>query len=292
MAKFFLSRRWRLMKVVWVLFAVEFAFTIPALALFALAQPDNYRTRLWQDGYFNRFNSNPTARIYAMVNKTPYKTPLVWSQFTTDFNVVISVLSMFILIVKGVLFMMHVFWPVIGFLTHGLLVGLWAYSTFAQTHPDHSDPRYSKLSAPWYIVKSCNEAHSKSNIGYCKQAKASLGVTVIMLFLFSVNTLLALWSMVPSKTERHARHASLDSIDSQKGQMRFEPPPTTPKQRHWSARASEMNISGANNASKNEAGLGSPTSTIGGMKTPTTPRTMAFSRLSGGGSQDLPLRNQ
>ena len=68
------------MKIVWGLFAVELVFTVPALALFAIAQPDLYRTRLWQDGFDNRFNSNPEAMIFAMVNRTPYTVPPVWSQ--------------------------------------------------------------------------------------------------------------------------------------------------------------------------------------------------------------------
>lgn len=74
------SRRWRSLRTVWALFAIELAFTVPALALFAIAQPNLYRTRLWQDGFNNGFNSNPLASIYAMVNRTPYTTPVVWRQ--------------------------------------------------------------------------------------------------------------------------------------------------------------------------------------------------------------------
>ena len=67
------------MNTVWALFALELAFTVPALALFAIAQPDLYRTKLWQDGYKNGFNSNPTAKIYAMANRKPYETPVPWN---------------------------------------------------------------------------------------------------------------------------------------------------------------------------------------------------------------------
>lgn len=74
------SRRWRSWKAVWALFAVEFLFTIPALALFAIAQPNLYRTKLWKDGFDNGFNSNPLAPIYAMVNGEVFVTPIVWRQ--------------------------------------------------------------------------------------------------------------------------------------------------------------------------------------------------------------------
>ena len=77
---FFISKRWRYMKLVWIFFAVELAFTIPALLLFGLAQPDLYRTRLWEDGYENGFNSNPVNPIYAMTNHEPYTYPTIWSQ--------------------------------------------------------------------------------------------------------------------------------------------------------------------------------------------------------------------
>ena len=99
----------------------------------------------------------------------------------TDFNVVISVLAMFLLLCKGVLFIMHIFWPVVGFLTHGALVALWGYSVYAQTAPDNSDPRFPKMSAPWYITKSCSVAHDPKNIEYCKQGKAALAISVLML---------------------------------------------------------------------------------------------------------------
>lgn len=82
--------------------------------------------------------------------------------------------------------------------------------------------------------------------------------------------------MIPSKTERIARKTKLDDEGSpeQQSQMRFAPPPQSAKQKAWDAHSAK--------------GLATP-STVGGMKTPVTPRTMAFNRLGGGGS-DLPLR--
>ena len=88
---------------------------------------------------------------------------------------------MFILLVKATMFILHVFHPLLGLFVHGLLVALWAYSTWAQSYPDNTDPRFSKLSAPWYIAKSCDVAFDKKNIEYCKQGKAALSITVVML---------------------------------------------------------------------------------------------------------------
>lgn len=63
------------------LFIIEFFFTVAALTLYALAQPDLYRTRLWQDGADNGFNSSPSDALYDYANHDQaYKKPLVWSQ--------------------------------------------------------------------------------------------------------------------------------------------------------------------------------------------------------------------
>ena len=62
------------------LFAVEVAFSVAALALFGIAQPDLYRTRLWQEGSDHGWNSNPNSIIYAYANYKPIKVPLPWSQ--------------------------------------------------------------------------------------------------------------------------------------------------------------------------------------------------------------------
>jgi hypothetical protein len=63
-----------------VLFIIELAGTVAALALFGIASPDNFRTDLWIDGGKNHFNSNPNDLIYLYANYRPIPaTPLVWS---------------------------------------------------------------------------------------------------------------------------------------------------------------------------------------------------------------------
>ena len=75
----YISHRWRYPRLILVLMVVEVIFSIPALALFAIASPDQYRTKLWQDGYNNGFNSSPAQILYAYANYTPVSYPLVWN---------------------------------------------------------------------------------------------------------------------------------------------------------------------------------------------------------------------
>lgn len=99
----------------------------------------------------------------------------------TKYNLIISILSMFILLLKSVLVPMHVLFPIFAFLIHAVEVGLWAYSVYAQTSPDTIDPVHKNHGPPWYITKSCSVAFKKENIGFCKQAKASFYITAVML---------------------------------------------------------------------------------------------------------------
>lgn len=61
------------------LFALELAFTVAALALFGIAAPDLYRTRLWKEGSDQGWNSNPNQIIYDYANYRPVHYPLPWA---------------------------------------------------------------------------------------------------------------------------------------------------------------------------------------------------------------------
>lgn len=64
----------------YLLMVAELAGLVPILVLFAMEQPDLYRTLFWQIGYDEGFNSNPNMIIYAYANHVPLpKIPLVWS---------------------------------------------------------------------------------------------------------------------------------------------------------------------------------------------------------------------
>ena len=78
----FTLRRWR-RPVLWTvvgLVILEFPLTISTLALFGIADPDTYRTKLWMDGFNNGFNSDPAAQLYAAANHQPaLHIPIIWS---------------------------------------------------------------------------------------------------------------------------------------------------------------------------------------------------------------------
>ena len=99
---------------------------------------------------------------------------------TTNYNVVISVLSVFILLVKGIMFITNVFYPLVSLLVHAALAALYAVSIHNQAGPDMSDPAHPQSGAPWYITKKCGPPVSSNLIGYCKQAKAAFAMTIIL----------------------------------------------------------------------------------------------------------------
>jgi len=200
------QRKWKWPKVLIALMVIELAGTVPALALFGIASPNLYRTTMWQIGYQNGFNSDPREILYAMANYVPLpKIPFVWSQTyvlnslptslkegkqepiltpqsrLTDFNVAVSVLSMFVLLVKCSMFILHIWYPILSTVANLPIVVLWAVSVYGQMGPDHSDPQHPSNIA-WYIRKSCSYAAGPAH-GYCLQAKGAFAVSVFMLYV-------------------------------------------------------------------------------------------------------------
>ncbi|TKA68888.1 hypothetical protein B0A49_09898 [Cryomyces minteri] len=271
----FISRRWRTPKTIIGLFVLEFGLTIGILALFGIAAPDLYRTRLWQDGADNGFNSSPNEILYSYANYKPMKVPLIWSQFITNFNIIIGVLSMFILLVKVTMYITHVLLPLISLLIHTLLVALYAVSMHAQASPDLSDPSHPQRGLAWYITKPCSVASRSSNIGYCQQAKASFIVTILMMVLFALHICLAVWSMVPTEEQKRARttHVEMGAIQE------YSPEPAYTAEQKREGQQLPRNLG-----------------TTGGLRSPMTPRTVAFNVLGGGGRPEagggLPLREK
>ena len=100
----------------------------------------------------------------------------------TQFNVVISVLSMFLLLVKTTMFVMNVFLPLFSVVVHLVLIALYAVAIRNQSTPDLSNKDVPHLSKnmPWYLSKGCSYA-SEKNHGYCMQARASFAVTCVLL---------------------------------------------------------------------------------------------------------------
>ena len=100
----------------------------------------------------------------------------------TNYNLVISVLSMFIMLVKGIMFITRVFPPLLSALIHAALTALYAYSVHGQVSKDLNDPEHPQNGPPWYITKSCSATFNPANVGYCQQAKATFAITIIMLY--------------------------------------------------------------------------------------------------------------
>ena len=71
---------WRVPKALLVLFAIELAVGVPILALYGIADPDLYRTRLLEEGAKNVWNSSPITVLYASYNYITIKVPTPWNQ--------------------------------------------------------------------------------------------------------------------------------------------------------------------------------------------------------------------
>lgn len=96
-----------------------------------------------------------------------------------QFNIVIAVLSMFILLAKSTMYVLHVWIPLLSVPVHILEVALYAVSVSNQSTPDMSDPDHPSPGLPWYLSKGCKYAES-GNYGFCMQARGAFGVTCVM----------------------------------------------------------------------------------------------------------------
>ncbi|KAK2738765.1 hypothetical protein FQN57_006933 [Myotisia sp. PD_48] len=254
---FYLPRKYRSDLAFKVLIVFELALTIALLALFGIAAPNLYRKKLWQDGADNGFNSSPDQMVYTLANHNPYTIPRPWSQFTTNFNLIISVLSMFFLIVKAPMFVLNVFYPPMSVFIHAGLIAIYCVSAAFQAGSDTTDAAHLQNGPPWYITKSCNVAKLQVNVGYCRQAKSAFACTIIITLIFTAQFALAVVSCLPTEEirekqrEKAERKITLEELKSLKS-------PLFPN---------------------GESGF-----------PPVTPRTMAFNQL--GGHTDLPLRVQ
>ncbi len=87
---------------------------------------------------------------------------------------------MFILLVKLIMFVMHIWYPILSVVVNTSLVALWAVSVYGQAGPDHSDPQHPS-SVAWYVAKSCSYAEASGNVHNCELAKGTFAVTCIMM---------------------------------------------------------------------------------------------------------------
>lgn len=98
----------------------------------------------------------------------------------TNFNVAISVISLFVLITKMIGVIMHLWFPLIALLFNISLVALYATSVYGQAGPDYADPAKPSPAA-WYISKSCSVVANPAIQKSCALAKGTFAATIIML---------------------------------------------------------------------------------------------------------------
>ena len=100
----------------------------------------------------------------------------------TNFNVAISVISLFLLLARMILAIMHVFHPIMGTFTAFTMTALYATSVYGQAGPDYADSRYPSPVA-WYIAKSCDYAKRYNAVNSCLMAKGTFAVTSYLLYV-------------------------------------------------------------------------------------------------------------
>lgn len=176
------------------------------------------------------------------------------------------------------MFTLHCWYPLLGTIVNGIITVLWIVSMYGQMGPDHSDPEHPSNIA-WYISKSCSYADATGDGHYCLMAKGTFATTVIMMYallyplgpeehhtnkvhrvIFLLNTVLGIYSLIPSRGERAANKIEVDDM-----QMKHSP------------------VS-SDRGSDKEWEMKTVTRAI--PKTPYTPRTLAFNTLD----RQLPLR--
>ncbi|KAF2691409.1 hypothetical protein K458DRAFT_473262 [Lentithecium fluviatile CBS 122367] len=272
MGRFFIPRQWRLARVIYFLMILEFPFTVANLALFGIASPNLYRTILWTEGGKRGFNSDPKTVLYAAANYRPVKVPVVWSSFNTNYNLYIGVVCMFFYLTKVTAWLLHVLYPIFSLPLHIGLAALWAVSIYVQTAPDKIDPDRINNGAPWYIAKDCKIIEDETIRGYCKQAKSSFAVSVVMLIMYAAHILLAAYSLYPTAEARIAHETKQAEKRAQKEKWAM-----SPSDNEMTAEEQWQHMWELQQLPRTPG-----TATGPGWRTPMTPRTTAFSALEGG----------
>jgi hypothetical protein len=101
----------------------------------------------------------------------------------TDYNLVLGVLSTFLLITKAPIHVLRIFYPPLSVFVHVGLFIVYIVSARYQAGPDMSDAKHPQPGPPWYLTKSCSVASNKDNIGYCKQSKVLFAFTIIIMWV-------------------------------------------------------------------------------------------------------------
>ncbi|ATY59767.1 hypothetical protein A9K55_002774 [Cordyceps militaris] len=211
-----LHRKWPKISrkaTIWLM-PLELAGLIAVLVIYGIAQPDLYRSKMWQIGFDHGLNSNPNMILYAYANFKPLpNVPLIWSSTLTNFNVAISVISLFFLLAKLIAFIMKLWFPIIAIFVNSALLALYTVSVYGQIGPDYADPRHPSPAA-WYFRQGCGLAKPYGAYKSCQIAQGSLGATFYMHILYLLNLGFAIFAMLPNKGNRFEDESDVESIHS------------------------------------------------------------------------------
>lgn len=115
--------------------------------------------------------------------ETPLEIPqgarLICITRLTNFNVAISVISLFFLLAKLIAFIMKLWFPLVATLVNVALLALYTVSVYGQIGPDYADPRYPAPAA-WYFRQGCGLAKRYGAYSACQIAQGSLAATLYM----------------------------------------------------------------------------------------------------------------
>ncbi|KAL2683133.1 hypothetical protein Neosp_007600 [[Neocosmospora] mangrovei] len=203
-------------KVPLSLLLVEFTISLMAVILFGLAFPDRFRSRLWENGGEEGWNSNPNKIIYYYANhREPPKVPFLWQKRLTESNLGIAILGFFIFVARALLSYSGFLYRYISALYDVLLLSLWTLSLTNQTSGDFSDPEHPSPT-PWYLTRSCSVAWDK-NRGYCRIAQASFAVSILAAVLYGSRLLREAMLVAYERGRKHEQQLSVQDFDQEMG---------------------------------------------------------------------------
>lgn len=160
------------------LLLAEFTICLATVAIFGSAYPDRYRTRLWENGGAEGWNSDPDGG---------FKVPLIWSQQLTDANLAKAILSATVFLVRTATARFSNPLGHINAVYSAFLCLLWIASVRDQMSSDYSDADHPSA-RPWYLTRSCSEARDQTRFA-CVAAKSSLFIASTAVLFYGLDTL-------------------------------------------------------------------------------------------------------
>ncbi|CAG9946625.1 unnamed protein product [Clonostachys rosea f. rosea IK726] len=166
------------------LLVAEFCVTITALALCLWGYPDRFRSRLWENGGAQGWNSDPKQRIYYYANyEEPPEVPLIWSQRLTNSQLCIAALSFVIFIIRAGMQQLGYLPRAASIVYDILLSSLWIWVLVGQNSADYSDSKHPSPH-PWYLERSCGESWSSTRLA-CHVARANFVISILAATIYT-----------------------------------------------------------------------------------------------------------